>query len=167
MRALQKDIASIPATDKSIIFSFWNTTLDLVGIALASLRHPYTRVDGTMPSTQRQAALTSFSTDPSVRTILISLRCGSNGLNLTAANHVFLMEPQWNPMLEDQALDRVYRIWQMKEVTTVRYVVRGTLEESLRHQQGKKRILAEQAFVLAKKQNGWVGRIRAVLSDVP
>lgn len=50
-------------------------------------------------------------------------------LNLTAANHVFLMEPQWNPMLEDQALDRVYRIGQMKEVTTVRYIVKGTIEE--------------------------------------
>jgi SWI/SNF-related matrix-associated actin-dependent regulator of chromatin subfamily A3 len=122
---LTKDIASIPATDESIIFSFWTTTLDLVGIALASLYHPYTRVDGTMPSTQRQAAITSFATDPSVRTILISLRCGSNGLNLTAANHVLLMEPQWNPMLEDQALDRVHRIGQTKEVTTVRYVVQG------------------------------------------
>ncbi len=167
MRALQKDIASIPARDKSIIFSFWTTTLDLVGIALASLRHPYTRVDGTTPSTQGQAALTSFSTDPSIRTILISLRCGSNGLNFTAANHVFLMEPQWNPMLENQALDRVYRIGQTKKVTTVKYVVRGTLEESVRHQQGEKRNLADQAFVLAKKQNDWVGRIRAMLSDVP
>lgn len=49
-------------------------------------------------------------------------------LNLTAANHVFLMEPQWNPMLEEQALDRVYRIGQTKEVTTVRYIVQGTLE---------------------------------------
>ena len=50
-------------------------------------------------------------------------------LNLTAANHVFLMEPQWNPMIEDQALDRVYRIGQKKEVTTTRYVVKKTLEE--------------------------------------
>ena len=50
-------------------------------------------------------------------------------LNLTAANHVFLMEPQWNPMLEDQALDRVYRIGQKKEVTTTRYIVKKTLEE--------------------------------------
>ncbi len=70
-------------------------------------------------------------------------------------------------MLEDQALDRVYKIGQTKEVTTVRYVVRGPLEESVRHQQGEKRNLAEQAFVLAKKQNDWVGRIRAMLSDVP
>lgn len=50
-------------------------------------------------------------------------------LNLTAANHVFLMEPQWNPMIEDQALDRVYRIGQKKEVTTTRYIVNNTLEE--------------------------------------
>lgn len=50
-------------------------------------------------------------------------------LNLTMANNVFLMEPQWNPMLEEQALDRVYRIGQTKEVKTVRYIVSGTLEE--------------------------------------
>lgn len=50
-------------------------------------------------------------------------------LNLTAANHVFLMEPQWNPMVEDQALDRVHRIGQTKEVTTVRYIVKNTLEK--------------------------------------
>lgn len=50
-------------------------------------------------------------------------------LNLTAANHVFLMEPQWNPMIEDQALDRVYRIGQQKEVTTTRYIVNKSLEE--------------------------------------
>lgn len=54
-------------------------------------------------------------------------------LNLTAANHVFLMEPQWNPMVEDQALDRVHRIGQTKEVTTVRYIVRNTLEQVPQH----------------------------------
>ena len=51
---------------------------------------------------------------------------------MTVANHVFLMEPQWNPMLEDQALDRVYRIGQTKEVTTTRYIVANTLEEVCR-----------------------------------
>ena len=97
-------------------------------------------------------------------------------LNLTAANHVFLMEPQWNPMVEDQALDRVHRIGQTKEVTTVRYIVRNTLEQvpqhqypvlvlgmkdltfakRIRHQQSKKRNLAEQAFALAKGHNDWM-----------
>ena len=86
------------------------------------------------------------------------------------------MEPQWNPMVEDQAFDRVHRIGQTKEVTTVRYIVKNTLEEvrlcqyprlifrmpdlisgqSIRHQQTKKRNLAEQAFALAKGHNDWI-----------
>ena len=61
-------------------------------------------------------------------------------LNLTAANHVFLTEPQWNPMIEDQALDGVYRIGQKKEITTTLYVVDNTLEESIHAQQSEKRI---------------------------
>ena len=60
---------------------------------------------------------------------MIWITANVSRLNLTAANHVFLMEPQWNPMLEDQALDRVYRIGQKKEVTTTRYIVKRTLEE--------------------------------------
>lgn len=64
----------------------------------------------------------------SVTTFVLLVATNTSRLNLTAANHVFLMEPQWNPMLEDQALDRVYRIGQTKEVTTVRYIVQGTLE---------------------------------------
>ena len=105
-----------------------------------------------------------------------SVKTDDSRLNLTAANHVFLMEPQWNPMVEDQALDRVHRIGQEKEVTTVRYIVNNTLEEvrpcqhhdlipttkeltwakSIRHQQLKKRNLAEQAFALARGHNDWV-----------
>lgn len=96
-------------------------------------------------------------------------------LTLTAANNVFLMEPQWNPMLEDQALDRVFRIGQTKEVTTIRYIVKGSLEEvcssqpiirhnearlneskSIRHQQSTKRNMAEHAFVLAKRNDDWI-----------
>lgn len=167
MRALQEDLLALPETDKSIVFSFWTTTLDLAGLALDQVHLPYTRVDGTMLAKQRQLALESFVEEPRIRTILISLRCGSTGLNLTAANHVFLMEPQWNPMVEDQAFDRVHRIGQKKDVTTVRYIVKNTLEESIRHQQSKKRNLAEQAFALAKGHNDWIERIRAMLSAVP
>lgn len=167
MKALQKDLLGLPETDKSIVFSFWTTTLDLAGVALDQMHVPYTRVDGKMHAKQRQLALESFVEDPHIRAILISLRCGSTGLNLTAANHVFLMEPQWNPMVEEQALDRVYRIGQTKEVTTVRYIVNNTLEESIRHQQSKKRNLAEQAFALSRGRNDWLKQIRTMLSNVP
>ena len=147
-----------------------------------------------MPVNRRQQALIDLAEKPKTRVILISLRCGSNGyakvnpiistsylltfgsLNLTAANNVFLMEPQWNPMLEEQALDRVYRIGQTKKVTTISYIVKGTLEEvsiamshiqsdrimrliefqSIRQQQAKKRNLAEHAFTMAKHQDDWL-----------
>ena len=66
---------------------------------------------------------------PRFTNLVPSFKTDRVSLNLTAANHVFLMEPQWNPMLEDQALDRVYRIGQKKDVTTVRYIVQNTLEE--------------------------------------
>lgn len=63
----------------SIVFSFWTTTLDLAGVALDQAHLPYTRVDGTVLAKKRQLALESFVEDPRVRTILISLRCGSTG----------------------------------------------------------------------------------------
>ena len=101
---------------------------------------------------------------------------------MTVANHVFLMEPQWNPMLEDQALDRVYRIGQTKEVTTTRYIVANTLEEvcqilsnsgwhhpsyslqGIRFQQSKKRNLAEQAFALSRGHDNWLEVRRHIIS---
>ena len=95
MRALQRDVVELPHADKryvsvlclqttthncySIIFSFWTTTLDVVETALDEIQMSYTRVDGTMPSKQRQQALDSFIEDPRIRAILISLRCGANG----------------------------------------------------------------------------------------
>ncbi|KAL2046938.1 hypothetical protein N7G274_000956 [Stereocaulon virgatum] len=120
-----------------------------------------------MPSKQRQQALDSFIRDPQMRAIIISLRCGANGLNLTAANHVFLMEPQWNPMLEDQALDRVYRIGQKKEVITTRYIVSMTFEERIRHQQSEKRNLAEHAFALARGHQTLLELARDMLPSAP
>ena len=118
VKALINDLLGLPEMDKrysrfvcrgnvltimdSIVFSFWTTTLDLVGIALTNFQIPFTRLDGSMAAKHRQCALTSFINNPKIKVILISLRCGANGLNLTIANHVFLMEPQWNPMIDDR-----------------------------------------------------------------
>ncbi|KAL8919003.1 MAG: hypothetical protein Q9172_005180 [Xanthocarpia lactea] len=152
LRALQSDLLNLPKDDKSIIFSFWTTTLDLVGKALKDIQTDYVRFDGTVPRQERQLALRRFKDDPSISVILISLRCGANGLNLTAANHVFLMEPQWNPALEDQALDRVHRMGQTKAVTTQT----DKVVKSVQRQQVDKRNLAEQAFTLSTKKEDWV-----------
>ncbi|KAL6714140.1 vacuolar alkaline phosphatase [Lecanora helva] len=187
IEALKNDIVAIPEAEKSIVFSFWTSTLDLVGIALNQTGIRCTRVDGSMPPKLRQQALAALANDPHTRVLLISLRCGSTGysslastaskstdndsLNLTSANNVFLMEPQWNPMLEEQALDRVYRIGQTKKVKTVRYIVQGTLEESVCEQQVQKRNLADQALTSARRHDDWTQLLRihkklSELSDI-
>ena len=107
--------------------------LDLIGAALR--REPalsgFVRLDGAMSAEQRQAALHKFREDPKVKVLLLSLRAGGVGLNLTAAQHVFLMDPWWNPAVEEQAIDRVHRIGQLHPVKVTRFVVRGTVEERI------------------------------------
>ena len=115
--------------------------LDLIGAALR--REPalsgFVRLDGAMSAEQRQAALHKFREDPKVKVLLLSLRAGGVGLNLTAAQHVFLMDPWWNPAVEEQAIDRVHRIGQLHPVKVTRFVVRGTVEERILELQERKR----------------------------
>lgn len=95
-----------------------------------------------MSRTKRNAVLDAFATDPTIRVILVSISCGGQGLDLTAANHTFLLEPQWNPMLEEQAMARVHRLGQTKAVTLVRFVVKDTWEEKIVAVQRQKSFLA-------------------------
>ncbi|KAL9612220.1 MAG: hypothetical protein Q9167_003169 [Letrouitia subvulpina] len=109
IQALRGDVLEVPREDKSVIFSFWTTTLDLVEVALQDTGTKVVRIDGSVSPQKRSEILIQFKEDPDIRALLMALGCGSTGLNLVMANHVFLMEPQWNPMIEAQALDRVYR----------------------------------------------------------
>ena len=77
--------------------------------------------------------------------LLISLKAGGTGLNLTAADHVFLMDPWWNPAVEDQAADRAHRIGQDRPVLVYHVVAENTVEERIRELQNKKRELADAA----------------------
>ena len=126
---------------KAVVFSQWTSMLDLIGAALR--REPalsgFVRLDGAMSAEQRQAALHKFREDPKVKVLLLSLRAGGVGLNLTAAQHVFLMDPWWNPAVEEQAIDRVHRIGQLHPVKVTRFVVRGTVEERILELQERKR----------------------------
>ncbi|KAI0129639.1 SNF2 family N-terminal domain-containing protein [Xylariales sp. AK1849] len=129
VKALVADLLAVPADVKCIVFSTWRLTLDVVQAALdkASLRS--LRFDGKVPQKDRQAVVNRFRTDPSVRIMLLTLSCGAVGLTLTAASRAYLMEPHWNPTLEEQALARIHRLGQTREVTTVRLFVRGSFEE--------------------------------------
>ena len=84
-----------------------------------------------------------FRDVPDVKVLLATITCGGIGLDLTAASRAYIMEPQWNPMSESQALDRIYRLGQKREVTTIRYVMRGSWEEQVLKLQRKKKELAE------------------------
>ncbi|KAJ9131553.1 SNF2 family domain-containing protein [Pleurostoma richardsiae] len=127
---------------KSVVFSGWTSHLDLIQIALDRAGIVYTRLDGKMSRPARTQAMDRFREDPFVQVILVSITAGGLGLNLTAANTVYVMEPQYNPAAEAQAIDRVHRLGQKREVRTVRYIMQDSFEEKMLELQDKKIKLA-------------------------
>ncbi|KAL2021975.1 hypothetical protein VTK56DRAFT_6394 [Thermocarpiscus australiensis] len=127
---------------KSVVFSGWTSHLDLIQIALDNAGITYTRLDGKMTRTARNAAMDAFRDDPTVQVILVSIMAGGLGLNLTAGNSVYVMEPQFNPAAEAQAVDRVHRLGQTRPVRTVRFIMKDSFEEKMLQLQDKKKKLA-------------------------
>lgn len=116
-------------------------TLDIIKRGLDQLNMPSIRFDGKVPQKERQTVVDRFRADPTIRVMLLTLSCGAVGLTLTAATRAYLMEPHWNPTLEEQALARIHRLGQTKEVTTVRFYVRDSFEEQvMKLQESKKRL---------------------------
>ncbi|KAI9805968.1 MAG: hypothetical protein M1825_000582 [Sarcosagium campestre] len=128
---------------KSVVFSGWTSHLDLIEIALNNAGIRYTRLDGKMNRLSRTAALDKFRDDDSIPVILVSVAAGGLGLNLTTASKVYVMEPQFNPAAEAQAIDRVHRLGQTREVRTVRFIMRDSFEEKMLELQRKKQNLAD------------------------
>jgi SNF2 family DNA or RNA helicase len=127
---------------KSVVFSGWTAHLDLIQLAFAENQINYVRLDGKMSRVARGAAMDQFREDPSITVILVSITAGGLGLNLTTANKVYVMEPQYNPAAEAQAVDRVHRLGQKREVETVRYIMNDSFEEKMLELQEKKKALA-------------------------
>ncbi len=129
---------------KALVFSQWTSLLDLVEPHLQRAGIPFLRLDGS--TRDRGAVVSAFQDDSGPPVILISLKAGGTGLNLTAADHVFLMDPWWNPAVEDQAADRAHRIGQDKPVMVYRLVAKDTVEEGILGLQERKRRIAEAAL---------------------
>lgn len=91
----------------------------------------------------RNKMIASFANDPSVIVFLMSLKAGGVALNLTAASHVMLMDPWWNPAMEQQAQDRIHRLGQYKPVKVTRFIIRGSVEERMLKLQEKKLLIFE------------------------
>ncbi|KAI1172096.1 SNF2 family N-terminal domain-containing protein [Nemania sp. FL0916] len=131
---------------KFIVFSQFTSMLDLVEPFLRKEGIRYVRYDGSMKNDAREAALHSLRHDSRVRVLLCSLRCGALGLNLTAASRVVILEPFWNPFVEEQAIDRVHRLTQTVDVVVYKLTVEDTVEERILELQDKKRLLAAAAI---------------------
>jgi len=113
----------------------------------------FVRLDGTMSQAAREQALQRFNTDPACTVFLISLRAGGVGLNLTAADHCYIMDLWWNPAVEEQAIDRVHRIGQRQNVAVTRFVVRDTVEERMLGLQSRKRSMVQAALSKDKDED--------------
>jgi superfamily II DNA or RNA helicase len=129
---------------RALVFSQWTSLLDLIEPHLTSADTRYTRLDGS--TVDRGAVVNEFQAEDGPPVMLLSLKAGGTGLNLTAADHVFLVDPWWNPAVEDQAADRAHRIGQDKPVMVYRMVARDTVEERILELQEKKRRLANAAL---------------------
>jgi SNF2 family DNA or RNA helicase len=129
---------------KALVFSQWTSFLDLLERPLAEASIEHLRLDGS--TVDRGEVVERFQDRSGPPVLLVSLKAGGTGLNLTAADHVFLMDPWWNPAVEDQAADRTHRIGQDKPVFVYRLVAEGTVEEKILELQESKRRIAEAAL---------------------
>ncbi|KAH6975002.1 SNF2 family N-terminal domain-containing protein [Ilyonectria sp. MPI-CAGE-AT-0026] len=161
--AVVKNLEKSPPGSKSLVFSYWTSTLDLLEGFLQERQIRFLRIDGRVTYSERLGDLALFSQNPEIAVLLMSIGTGSVGLNLTVANYVHLVEPQWNPSVEEQAVARAVRIGQTRPVTVMRYITKGTVEENILSLQKKKSNLAK--FTLdSEPEEGESGKLQVILS---
>ncbi|KAJ3460417.1 hypothetical protein MRS44_011284 [Fusarium solani] len=125
-----------------VVFTSWRMTLDMLANMLSSSGIGFVQVDGRNPVMDRTALFSKFCEAPEVRVLLISINTGAVGLTLTRANVVHVVEPQWNPAIEEQAIARVVRMGQTRPVTVFKYIMTESVEQGVvKLQQRKTRII--------------------------
>ncbi len=141
---LAREISENIGNHKALIFSQFLGMLALVREKLVELGVKYEYFDGSTSAPDREKAIQSFQNDNEVRVFLISLKAGGVGLNLTAADYVYIVDPWWNPAVEQQAIDRTHRIGQTKNIFAYRMICKDTIEDKIMQLQEKKRQLAKE-----------------------
>ncbi|WP_052731101.1 DEAD/DEAH box helicase [Spirosoma radiotolerans] len=138
---LLEQIENKSPNHKILVFSQFVSMLDLIRTELETRQIGFEYLTGQ--TSNRAASVNRFQSDDTVRVFLISLKAGGTGLNLTQADYVYLVDPWWNPAVENQAIDRSYRIGQKKNVVAVRLICPNTIEEKILELQETKRELAD------------------------
>ncbi|KAI9709992.1 MAG: hypothetical protein M1820_003070 [Bogoriella megaspora] len=146
LEELTRDVQAHADSDKSLVFSFWQSTLEVVQFLFSRNNIGYSRIDGSMSPPSRRESLRKFQKDPSTVALLITLGTGAEGIDITSASRIYILEPQWNPAVEKQAIGRAVRFGQEKEVTISRYFLRGSIEQYVQSIQSKKLQLAGGGF---------------------
>ena len=141
-----KDVLAGDDTEKILVFSQFTSLLDLMEVPIEHEGFVYRRYDGSMNSNARNESILDFTEQRDVRIMLISLKAGNAGLNLNAASQVIMLDPFWNPYVEEQAIDRAHRIGQTRMVNVHRILVKDTVEDRILALQEKKRKLISTAL---------------------
>lgn len=140
---LLREIRENAGGRKVLVFSQFTEMLALIRKAFDKEGIGYAYLDGATPAAKRKTAVEEFQTDPALQVFLISLKAGGVGLNLTAAEYVYIVDPWWNPAVEAQAIDRTHRIGQQNKIVAYRMICKDTVEEKVMLLQSRKRALAE------------------------
>jgi non-specific serine/threonine protein kinase len=140
---LTREISENIGNHKALIFSQFLGMLALIRGKLTELEIPYAYFDGSTTAPDREKAIREFQDNDSCRVFLISLKAGGVGLNLTAADYVYIVDPWWNPAVEQQAIDRTHRIGQTKNIFAYRMICKDSIEDKILLLQDRKRILAK------------------------
>lgn len=125
---------------KVLVYSQFTSMLALIA---KELQFPFLYLDGSVAPADRAERVRRFQEDPEMPLFLLSLKAGGVGLNLTAADYVFLFDPWWNEAVENQAIDRAHRIGRLRTVIAKRYLVPDSIEEKMLHLKAEKRKAAD------------------------
>ena len=141
---LAREVSENIGNHKALIFSQFIGMLSLIREKLKALNVPFEYFDGSTSATERERAIQNFQNNDECRVFLISLKAGGVGLNLTAADYVYIVDPWWNPAVEQQAIDRTHRIGQTKNIFAYRMICVDSIEDKILQLQEKKRALAKE-----------------------
>ncbi|KAH8201941.1 hypothetical protein TruAng_003933 [Truncatella angustata] len=143
---LLRDIRENNPQEKTLIFSVFTSFLDILEIPIQDEGNVYRRYDGAMCHNDREQAVDDFMKKPEVKIMLVSLQAGNAGLNLQAATQVIILDPFWNPSIEDQAVGRAHRLGQKKPVTVHKVLIEDTIEDRIVELQEKKKALVGEVL---------------------
>lgn len=143
IKELTRHITNKTANHKIVVFSQFVKMLSLIKTEIGKLGIDYEYLDGQCTQKQRKESVNRFQEDNNCRVFLISLKAGGTGINLTAADYVYIVDPWWNPAVEEQAIDRCYRIGQDKKVFAYRMICKDTIEEKIMEYQGDKKAVSD------------------------